>query len=370
MFGVWRCVLHQSPLPHSSVIQLAHDLYAEFGSSVVPSSSNVQLLLLLIAFEKNLSDTELEKGIQYIASQVDDPNPPNIKCWISSIRSTKPPFVAEEADTSIDDLRVSDLKHQLRTLGLPLTGRKADLKHRLLQSSIPKSSPAILLVTDTTLQPIPWEGMDLFTTNNTSIYRLPTLAYLYKHLRNPPTIARSTSLLHIGYIIDPESDLASTTASLQKLMKKLQHHCQWHGITNTHPTLDTISEYSSNSDIYLYCGHGSGERYCTGPNYLSKSVLCKALALLFGCSSVGNPSKNKISLTLSYLLSGCPFLVGTLWDVTDKDIDRLGIHFLEKIIHSENPALSKYLSESKKVCKLQHLTGLATVCYGIPHLSL
>ncbi len=74
-----------------------------------------------------------------------------------------------------------------------------------------------------------------------------------------------------------------------------------------------------------------------------------------------------------------PTLVANLWDVTDKDIDKLTQGVFDKLgLNSEdiakesfnrtrNPtSVVKAVAQSRDCCKLRYLTGAAPVVYGIP----
>jgi hypothetical protein len=74
-----------------------------------------------------------------------------------------------------------------------------------------------------------------------------------------------------------------------------------------------------------------------------------------------------------------PTLVANLWDVTDKDIDKLCQSVLNKMslngpdIASQSgkstrqpTSLVSAVAESRDSCKLKYLTGAAPVVYGIP----
>lgn len=85
---------------------------------------------------------------------------------------------------------------------------------------------------------------------------------------------------------------------------------------------------------------------------------------------------------LAYILGGCPCVVGNLWDVTDRDIDRLTEEFLnswltakqnnEESIYndkSENDlanSICVHLAKARSACKMSHLNGSAPVIYGLP----
>ena len=61
--------------------------------------------------------------------------------------------------------------------------------------------------------------------------------------------------------------------------------------------------------------------------------------------------------------------MANLWDVTDRDIDKVTVALLEAwIARPELPACA-LLPEARLAAKLKHLNGAAPVCYGVP-LSL
>jgi len=69
-------------------------------------------------------------------------------------------------------------------------------------------------------------------------------------------------------------------------------------------------------------------------------------------------------------------LIANLWDVTDRDIDKLTQAVFDKMNltsngRSEKPekggtSIIKALAEAREVCKLKFITGAAPVVYGIP----
>jgi separase len=124
--------------------------------------------------------------------------------------------------------------------------------------------------------------------------------------------------------------------------------------------------------MFIYCGHGGGEVACDA--YRMRKYSCPA-ALLWGCSSghlVVNGVYDPTGLSLAYLVGGSPFLVGNLWDVTDRDLDRLSIECMRVFLNSpgsgsaSGKALSAALSSARGVCKMTHAVGSAPVLYGLP----
>lgn len=128
-------------------------------------------------------------------------------------------------------------------------------------------------------------------------------------------------------------------------------------------------DYLLAADVYIYCGHGSGEKYLHRDKVLDLDSNCSA-ALLFGCSSgrlecegIFGPS----GAVLSYLCAGSPAVLAMLWDVTDRDIDQLSCKVLQEwLLANTNASLAQVLQMSRSVCKLKYLNGHAAVCYGLP----
>lgn len=122
-------------------------------------------------------------------------------------------------------------------------------------------------------------------------------------------------------------------------------------------------------ELLVYCGHGAGEKYYHSERILKlKRVACAIL--LFGCSS-GRVKQEGIfgpdGAVISYLRVGSPCVLAMLWDVTDKDVDKLSLALItEWLLKKPAESLSSVLERSRCVCKLQHLNGLAAVCYGLP----
>jgi separase len=70
-----------------------------------------------------------------------------------------------------------------------------------------------------------------------------------------------------------------------------------------------------------------------------------------------------------------PCIVGNLWDVTDRDIDRLTEDFLESWLKENNEddkksdkdsAICAHLNKSRNACKMTYLNGSAPIIYGLP----
>lgn len=85
---------------------------------------------------------------------------------------------------------------------------------------------------------------------------------------------------------------------------------------------------------------------------------------------------------MNYLLGGSTFVVGNLWDVTDRDLDKFSIESMSKLFprlptDNNNEAcnqlqqdsiisISESIQSSRQICKLKYVVGCAPVTYGLP----
>jgi separase len=206
----------------------------------------------------------------------------------------------------------------------------------------PQATRHMILVLDNNLHGFPWESLPYL--EEISISRLPSLAALRERLLSARQ-STSQSCKAAGHyiqaehggtsILNPSGDLAHTSKTLKPRLDEL--HGGWTHIANRAPTEKEFEDSLRDRDLMLYFGHGSGAQFVR-----SKAVRrlyserqegddrkpgC-ATTLLFGCSSV-HLTENGIyepsGMLASYLTAGAPAVVGMLWDVTDKDCDRLAI---------------------------------------------
>lgn len=62
-----------------------------------------------------------------------------------------------------------------------------------------------------------------------------------------------------------------------------------------------------------------------------------------------------------------PFVLGNLWDVTDRDMDRYAQALLEGWLRGGSGApLLDYMAQARQAPKLKYLIGAAPVAYGLP----
>ncbi|KAI1131648.1 peptidase family C50-domain-containing protein [Nemania abortiva] len=124
------------------------------------------------------------------------------------------------------------------------------------------------------------------------------------------------------YILNPSADLTNTQATFGRALSSLP--ATWGNIEERVPTEAEFQTALTDKDILLYFGHGSGAQYIRSRT-VRQLDKCRAVALLMGCSSASLTHVGQFEPygpIKDYMLAGSPAVVGTLWDVTDRDIDR------------------------------------------------
>ena len=90
---------------------------------------------------------------------------------------------------------------------------------------------------------------------------------------------------------------------------------------------------------------------------------------LMGCSSGALSYKDDYEprgVPLELLARGAPVVVAMLWDVTDRDLDRITIKICKSMAENPNRPIPDILNTARMNAKLRKLNGAASVCYGLP----
>uniref|UniRef100_K3WBB2 separase n=1 Tax=Globisporangium ultimum (strain ATCC 200006 / CBS 805.95 / DAOM BR144) TaxID=431595 RepID=K3WBB2_GLOUD len=394
------------------------------------------LLHSMVDSQKYLSDAEITNGLTYIAKELDMPLPESIVSQIlhllreesrstdgtanqdSSARDLTSPGLAANpllalTRDGINKMKVGELKDYLIGAGLNPDGIKKVLVDKMiaardaaLAQSVSSSTTAsdasgastlemesqsklaTIFILDHTLQEFPWEGLDIMESCD-SVTRMPSLDLLLKTFgqiqRKSGANGSEYPVIHRGrtsFLLNAAGDLKATQKHLGPVLEKGITKFGWQGIVGRAPELEEMRAYLLESDLFIYCGHGSGEKYIHRDKILELKDGCSA-ALLFGCSS-GRLEREGIfgpdGPVLSYLRAGSPAVLAMLWDVTDKDIDQLSVEVLQKWLFDDSEddmslfnegrhrgiPLARVLQQARQVCKLKYLNGYAAICYGLP----
>ncbi|KAJ8065216.1 hypothetical protein OCU04_005921 [Sclerotinia nivalis] len=258
-----------------------------------------------------------------------------------------------------------------------------------------------ILILDKALHIFPWESLPCM--EGLAVSRLPSLGCLRDRIsKQQKTESEGPEGHYIdrnngAYILNPEGDLKTTQATFQAPLEALP---SWSGITNRAPSEEEIKYELQNKDVFLYFGHGSGGQFIRSKE-IRKMEKC-AVAILMGCSSGALTDYGEFELggqPVHYMHAGSAALVATLWDVTDRDIDRFAGKMLEgwgllgsegekaeakekkegkgrgrgKKVKAEKDeehggklSLVEAVAKAKGACKLKYLNAAAVCVYGIP----
>lgn len=241
----------------------------------------------------------------------------------------------------------------------------------------------LVLMLDSELEWIPWESMPSLRQYTVPVTRILDLEAFF--LRQSMERCTQGCQLHVDprntyFVLNPTGDLEKTEKTFAQPFRK---QVGWKGVIGKEEAKPGIVDDLMSREIFIYCGHGGGETIVSAKHLRSRKVA--PIALLMGCSSAKlNSARNEFGLSESegivadYSLAGTPAVLGNLWDVTDRDIDRLTTSLLHRwlrvqISSTEHAStthmdLSKALAGARGACRLPYLVAAATVNYGLPGL--
>ena len=243
-----------------------------------------------------------------------------------------------------------------------------------------------ILILDKALHAFPWESLPCM--DGLAVSRLSSLGCLRERiLRQDQNIPENALAGHYlnrengTYILNPSGDLKHTQTTFQKPLQRLK---EWDSIISREPGEDEVKIALASKDLFLYFGHGSGDQYIRARE-IKKLDKC-AVTILMGCSSgalVEAGDFEPYGPPTNYMHAGCPALVATLWDVTDKDIDRFAVSTFEhwglfepgaggtgkgrkREESSDKISLVEAVARGRRACNLRYLNGASVCVYGVP----
>ena len=267
------------------------------------------------------------------------------------------------------------------------------------REQVPGPQNHTILILDRVLHLFPWESLDCM--QGSPVSRMPSLDCLYERILQSQDSHPSRDCdagFHIdkrrgSYILNPGGDLKSTQATFEASLSKMEG---WTSIVQRDPTEGEFKDTLENRDLLLYFGHGSGAQYIRGRT-IKRLDRC-AVTFLMGCSSglmTEAGDFEPYGTPWNYMHAGSPALVATLWDVTDKDIDRFASSVFEQwglvdasqsntdnqsgkkprgrraekpnsAVSPGSACLDTAVAGSRGACILKYLNGAAPVVYGVP----
>ncbi|CAB79252.1 putative protein [Arabidopsis thaliana] len=283
-----------------------------------------------------------------------------------------------EEDSCKTPTAASNISESRHELALKLIH---DAASKLGQQDGHENREPIILVLDPEVQMLPWENIPILRKQE--VYRMPSVgcisAVLKKRsLQGEPAKSHVASFplidpLDSFYLLNPGGDLTDTQVTFESWFRDQN----FEGKAGSEPSAIELTEALETHDLFLYFGHGSG---------------------------------------------GSPAIVATLWDVTDRDIDRFGKALLEAWLqersdssseggcsqceslandlaamtlkgtkrsrkpssrnkpaqsdvdgsgkiecnHKHRRKIGSFIAAARDACNLQYLIGAAPVCYGVP----
>ncbi|KAK4993530.1 separin protein [Elasticomyces elasticus] len=270
----------------------------------------------------------------------------------------------------------------------------------------------MILVLDKRLHAFPWESMPCL--GDRSISRVTSMLSLRERILamrrrrqclqeigqqsdDPQGSGESHVINRVSgtYMLNPSGDLLQTKAALMPYLETLSAGCNdnWRSIVDTSPNEADFSEALTKSPVLLYFGHGSGSQYIRNRT-IKKLDKASEVVWLMGCSSGAVTELGDFepaSVPLSYMAAGhsytikdaagslapevkqspdsvqqstpderaglCMAVVATLWDVTDKDIDRFSIRLGEEWGLWSKKALGETSTSAEKIPKTPSKRG-------------
>ena len=225
--------------------------------------------------------------------------------------------------------------------------------------SEPLKDQHLILVLDRRLQAFPWENMPCLQGESVSrVGSMQSLRECIVAMKSNPNQSSGNNQnatedpyiitrTHGTYILNPSSDLTGTQTLLGPSLSSLKDSSTnepWPSLINEAPSEQRFSTALETSNLLLYFGHGAGSQYIR-PRKIKQLDRCSEVVWLMGCSSGAVTENGELEATAvphAYLLAGsrdsgtqdtgdaqegskCLSVVATLWDVTDKDIDRFSL---------------------------------------------
>nr|XP_020448836.1 separin [Monopterus albus] len=307
------------------------------------------------------SDPELTKQAQHVCKALSARGVTVSEEMLKAVLSASPVLSQEE----------------LQRFALGVSPRWDTACDQLLQTAVSRLTDGdeplghVVLILDKYLQKLPWESISILKSR--SVSRMPSLYSLIglgvqKETDSESILNQGVDKSKVFYVLDPDANLEDSKDRFKEWFSRLD----WEGVCGVAPDSGQLEEAVATKDLYIYVGHGAGARFLDSQAVLKRQV--KAASLLFGCSSAALAvcgDQEGQGIILSYLMAGCPLVLGNLWDVTDRDIDRFTKALLETWLNAGSGAsLLDYMGPSRQATHLKHLIGAAPVIYGLPvHLQ-
>ncbi|CAG5100077.1 Oidioi.mRNA.OKI2018_I69.XSR.g16831.t1.cds [Oikopleura dioica] len=192
-----------------------------------------------------------------------------------------------------------------------------------------------------------------------------------EYILRQPASKRSVDISNLLYVVDSQDNLTTSPATVGNFFKSVQ---QWDGYVSIRPNSRELLEKLNKFDLYVFAGHGSGSDCVGGWGRVARQGVTSTMHL-FGCASgrlLDYGRTEPRGAVTCVLNSGSSSVMGMLWDVTDRDIDRFTLRLYKDWFSAASnssketgPCLSRFINECSRACKLPYVVAGATVNYGL-----
>ncbi|OXB79012.1 UNVERIFIED_CONTAM: hypothetical protein H355_004555 [Colinus virginianus] len=172
------------------------------------------------------------------------------------------------------------------------------------KNSTQEPSGSVILVLDKHLQKLPWESMECLRA--LPVTRLPSLRFVLSYTlaqKQPSSVlCRGIDPRRTFYILNPQNNLSGTE---ERFRSWFESEPGWRGVTGAIPSREQMEAALLEHDLYIYAGHGAGARLLDGQAIAQ--LQCRAVTLLFGCSSAALAVRGNLEgtgIVLKYIMAG------------------------------------------------------------------
>lgn len=223
----------------------------------------------------------------------------------------------------------------------------------------------LALILGKSVHRIPWESLPIVLKNEVPITRIPSLRLVALHC-SEAQLPMNVDTNNTFFVLNPQGDLVTTQMTFNDVFIK---EYEWEGLTGVPPEKSDVLNAIARYDLFVYCGHGSGREYFDYSDIISMGIKCKSSMLLMGCKSAelkDDGDSDPRGVPMSLVIAGACAVVGNLWNVTDRDIDRFLLDLLNRTVEEGPNELEVAVLHARSACKLKYLTGAAPIIYGFP----
>ncbi|MGH0177277.1 UNVERIFIED_CONTAM: hypothetical protein FKN15_074856, partial [Acipenser sinensis] len=228
-----------------------------------------------------------------------------------------------------------------------------------------ESQGHLVLILDKDLQKLPWENIP--SLRSRSVSRLPSLRFLvgYTAMKEHcpgSVLTQGVNPSRAFYVLNPQANLPGTEERFRDWFSSVPG---WEGVSGSAPSQERIQEALSTQDLYIVPGWEGVSGSAPSQERIQEALSTRDLYISAALAVRG--SLEGSGVVLHYLMAGCPLVLGNLWDVTDRDIDRFTKSLLQDWLDAGPGApVMEHVIRAREAPRLKHLIGAAPIVYGLP----